>query len=104
MKGYVITIETLEQSVQCAERCIKSAARIGFDVHKFNASTPADNPVDYLAEQGVGTEGFKEVYSRFHNCVAAFTSHYRLWQKSVEENETLMVLEHDAYFLSLIHI
>ena len=102
MKGYVITIETLEQSVQCAERCIKSATRIGFDVHKFNASTPADNPVDYLAEQGVGTEGFKEVYSRFQNCVAAFTSHYRLWQKSVEENETLMVLEHDAYFLDPI--
>lgn len=102
MKGYVITIETLEQSVQCAERCIKSASRNGFTVAMFAASTPADNPLDHLAREGVGTEGFKEVYSRFHNCVAAFTSHYRLWQKSVEENETLMILEHDAYFLDQI--
>ena len=102
MKGYVIAIETLEQSVQCAERCIKSASRNGFPVTMFAASTPADNPLDYLAQEGVGTEGFKEVYSRFHNCVAAFTSHYRLWQKSVEENETLMILEHDAYFLDQI--
>ncbi len=102
MKGYVITIETLDQSVQCAERCIKSASRHGFFVTRFAASTQADNPLDYLAQEGVGTEGFKEVYSRFHNCVAAFTSHYRLWQKSVEENETLMVLEHDAYFLDPI--
>ena len=98
MKGYVITITSLEKSVQCAERCIKSAGRVGFEVVKHTASTPADNPSEYLAERGVSTEGFKEVYSRFDNCVAAFTSHFRLWEQSFYNNETLVVLEHDAYF------
>lgn len=102
MKGYVITIDTLEQSVQCAERCIKSAGRMGFDVQKFAASTPSDNPSEYLAERGVSTDGFEEVYSRFDNCVAAFTSHYRLWEQSFYNNETLVVLEHDAYFTDAI--
>ena len=102
MKGYVITIESHKQSVQCAERCIKSAARFGFEVEKFAASTPADNPAAYLAERGISVEGFKEVYSRFDNCVAAFTSHYRLWEKAHNENETLVVLEHDAYFVDAI--
>ena len=61
MKGYVITIETLEQSVQCAERSIKAASRNGFPVSMFAASTPAEDPLEYLAQEGVGTEGFKEV-------------------------------------------
>jgi GR25 family glycosyltransferase involved in LPS biosynthesis len=102
MKGYVITIETMEQSVQCAERCIKSAGRVGFDVQRFAASTPSDNPSEYLAQRGVSVEGFKEVYSRFDNCVAAFTSHYRLWEQSFTNKETLVVLEHDAYFTDAI--
>ncbi len=79
MKGYVITIQTLPESVKAAERCIKSAARNDVEVEMFGATTPADNPQNYLEERGVPTEGFREVYSRFYNCVAAFTSHYRLW-------------------------
>lgn len=102
MKGYVITIDSLPQSVQAAERCIKSAARNGTEVEMFAASTPADNPQEYLQERGVPTEGFREVYSRFDNCVAAFTSHYRLWEKAYNEKETLLVLEHDAYFVDQI--
>ena len=30
--------------------------------------------------------------------IAAAGSHYKLWQKSVELNETIMILEHDAIF------
>lgn len=102
MKGYVITIESLPESVKAAERCIKSAERVGFEVEMFPATTPADNPAQYLLEQGIGTENFKEVYSRFDNCIAAFTSHYRLWKKCFEEKESLVVLEHDAYFVDQI--
>ena len=102
MKGYVITIQSMPQSVEAAERCIKSAVRNGVEVEMFAATTPADNPAKYLEERGVPTEGFREVYSRFDNCVAAFTSHYRLWEKAYNEKETLLVLEHDAYFVDQI--
>ena len=102
MKGYVITIQSMPQSVKAAERCIKSAVRNDVEVEMFAATTPADNPQKYLEERGISTEGFREVYSRFANCVAAFTSHYRLWEKAYNEKETLLVLEHDAYFVDQI--
>jgi len=102
MKGYVITISSIEQSLQAAERCIRSAGKVGFEVEKFEATTPEDNPGVFLSKEGIGTRGFVEEYSRFDNCIAAFTSHYRLWKKSVEDKETLLVLEHDAYFVDQI--
>jgi GR25 family glycosyltransferase involved in LPS biosynthesis len=102
MKGYVITISDVPQSVQVAKRCIKSAQRVGFEVQPFWATSPRHGVEQFAASEGIPTEGFEEVYSRYINCLAAFCSHYRLWQKSVEENETLMILEHDAYFLDQI--
>jgi len=102
MKGYVITIMDLPESVESAERCIKSAERVGFEVEMFPATTPADDPAQYLLEEGVSTVDFEEVYSRFDNCIAAFTSHYRLWKKCFKEKQSLVVLEHDAYFVDPI--
>lgn len=102
MKGYVITISDVPQSVQVAKRCIKSAQRVGFEVQPFWATSPRHGVEQFAKSEGIPTEGFKEVYSRYINCLAAFCSHYRLWQKSYEENETLMVLEHDAYFVNEI--
>lgn len=102
MKGYVITIKGHEQSEQAAKRCVKSASRWGFEVEHHIATTPKSDPETYLAQHSIPVEGFREVYSRFANCVSAFTSHFRLWQKSVQDNETLLVLEHDAYFVDSI--
>jgi GR25 family glycosyltransferase involved in LPS biosynthesis len=102
MKGYVITIMDMSESVKSAERCIKSAGRYGFEVEIFPATTPEDNPSEYLLERGISVKDFKEVYSRFDNCVAAFTSHYRLWEKCFSEKTSLVVLEHDAYFVDAI--
>ena len=56
MKGYVITIQSMPQSVKAAERCIKSAARNDVEVEMFAATTPAYNPAKYLEERGVPTE------------------------------------------------
>jgi len=102
MKGYVITILDMPESIKSAERCIKSAERVGFEVEMFPATTPADDPAKFLFEEGINTKDFKEVYSRFDNCIAAFTSHYRLWKKCFDEKESLVVLEHDAYFVDAI--
>ena len=99
MKGYVITIESMPESVRSAEKCISSAARYGFEVEKFTATTPADVPEEFLKSKGIPTDNFKEVYSRYESCIAAFSSHYRLWEKGVTEKERLVVLEHDAYFV-----
>lgn len=99
MKAYVITIMENPESVKSADRCIKSAANVGIQVEKFAAITPAKDPMWYARKKGIPTKGFEEKYSRFENCVSAFLSHFSLWEKCLKDNDTYMILEHDAYFV-----
>jgi len=96
MKAYVIRIKGHELSEQAAKRCIKSAAKQGLEVHPWNAYTPKDNPMVLLENLGINPSPFNEVYSRTLNCASAFLSHYSLWQHSVEIDESVVILEHDA--------
>ena len=47
-------------------------------------------------ELGIPIQGFKEKYSRYENCLAAFLSHRRLWEWGVANNEEVLIFEHDA--------
>lgn len=98
MKAFVITIMDHEGSVAVANRCIKSAKLSGIEVDKWYATTPASMPIEKLLEEKVNIAGLHETYSRIANCAAAFHSHYSLWKHSIEINEEVMILEHDAYF------
>lgn len=97
MKAYVITIESLPQSVDAAERCIKSGKKYGVDVEVHPAFTPSKKVDDYLKQYRIPTVNFAESYSRYEKCVAAFCSHHSLWVKATQENDVL-ILEHDAVF------
>ena len=102
MQGYVITIMDNENSVKAAKRCIKSADMYGLKVEMHEATTPKDNPMDMMRERNINPEGFEEVYSRHENCMSAFLSHYRLWEKCAFENETYIIFEHDAVVVNNI--
>jgi GR25 family glycosyltransferase involved in LPS biosynthesis len=99
MKSYVITILDNSLSVKSAERCIRSAKTWGIEVEQWRATTPKDNPKDILDSKGILIDGFMEKYSRLDNCIAAFLSHYFLWEKCVEDNKEILILEHDAFFM-----
>lgn len=99
MKAYVITIMNNEKSVQAAKRCIKSAKMNDIEVEMHQAMTPADKPSNFLASRGIDSSHFEEVYSRHENCMAAFSSHFSLWEKCAVDNEPFLILEHDAYFV-----
>ena len=94
MKSYVITIKHLPQSVESAQRCIDSMPE--YNVQMFGAITPADEPITIAKKEGVPTDGFKEKFSHYENCLSAFLSHYSLWKKCVEDNEEYQIFEHDA--------
>lgn len=96
MKAFVITIKDNEQSMQVAERCIKSAAKHGLEVEHHWATTPKDNPHLILHKKGIQPAFFHEKYSRPENCMAAFLSHHTLWEKSVKIKDTVVIFEHDA--------
>tara|TARA_Y100000389_G_C17376906_1_gene472169 strand:- start:343 stop:984 length:642 start_codon:yes stop_codon:yes gene_type:complete len=102
MKARVITILDNPQSIESADRCIKSGAKWGVTVEKFRAITPADNPIMYAKKKGIPTENFVEKYSRFENCVSAFLSHHSLWEMCAKGDEEYLILEHDAIFTDMV--
>jgi len=100
MKAFVITIYGNERSVQASNRCIKTASMYDIEVEQHKACTPADKPEEFLKSRGIDPDNFDEVYSRHQNCMAAFSSHFSLWEKCAVGDEEFLILEHDAYFVN----
>jgi len=96
MKAFVITIMKNERSVKSAERCISSAAKHGLVVEKYKAFVPADKPWEILHKKGISPHGFVGRFSRLENCMSCFISHYSLWNMAIENNESIVIFEHDA--------
>ena len=102
MKPFIITISDVEDSVNAAQRCIDSAKKFGIDVEIFEAYTPKDKPFDVFKKLGVKLSD--RIYKNPHlrnldaQC-ASVLSHYFLWQKAIDLNESILVLEHDAIFV-----
>jgi glycosyl transferase, family 25 len=102
MKSFVITIMDLNHSVNVAKRCIDSAKKFDLDVNFFEAITPKDNPLEILASLNINELDFTEKYSRKLNGISCFLSHYMLWKKSIEINESILIFEHDAVVIDKI--
>lgn len=104
MKSYVITITGFEPSLKTAKRCIESGKHFDLDIEIFDAITPKNKPLELLKLYQINESDFETIYSRKINGICCFLSHYSLWKKSFEENETIIVFEHDAVVISQIDI
>jgi len=103
MKAFVITIEQIPESVQCAERCIESGKKFGLNIQKWKATTPEDNPREIFKQKGINPQGFmNNVYSREERCMSAFLSHRSLWEHCAKIKEDVLIFEHDAVVMSEI--
>lgn len=107
MKAFVITLFNDKYSVQSAENTIKSARQMNDDLHieMVRAVTPdkiKDNTYSYPKEGETSTyEGMTLVGYKAKDVskkIACSLSHMHLWNKCVEMNEPIMILEHDAVF------
>ena len=97
MKAFVITIKNIEQSVQAAQRCIKSGKDHGLPIEMYYGFTPDDNPENILEEKGVSLKGFQNnQFSQYLRMVAAFTSHRSLWEKCANQFDNFVIFEHDC--------
>jgi len=104
MKHFVITIEDIPQSVEYAERCIRSGSKHGLLIEKFNAITPRNTDLKaMLKQEGLSSIGFEERYSRLDNCIAAFLSHYSIWKIATQTNSATTIFEHDAVVTSQLN-
>jgi hypothetical protein len=112
MKFYIIRIKGHAESEKVAARCLNSIRAFYPNFYEddldkstgdkpgkgyFNAFTPDDNPENILRREGIIDFGkFKEVYSRYENCIAAFCSHYHTWKSIAETKSPAFIFEHDA--------
>ena len=101
MRAFVIYVP-IDESEQCAKRCIQSAGKFGLRVEQFRGVTPSDYPIQQAEDLGLPLNNFKEKYSRYENCVAAFLSHRKLWEVSAQNNEEVLIFEHDAVIVDNI--
>ena len=103
MKAYVISIMENERSLQVAKRCIESGKKFDLEIKHFAAITPQrNNPHAIAKKKGIPFAKFKEVYSRFDNCLSAFLSHHTLWEKCAASEEEYIIFEHDAVIVNEI--
>ena len=118
MKAYVITIENNTLSENGARVCIESSWKVKneFSIEIFDATVPSDVAYEmqtqlltwnypWAGEVLDFSSGLKKTAYQGKNPnarIACALSHYRLWKKSVEDMEDILVLEHDAVSTSKV--
>jgi GR25 family glycosyltransferase involved in LPS biosynthesis len=115
MKAFVIYLPSIKYSIEVSDRCVKSAANHGITLEKIegvskeiaesvmNAHkltwTWADNNTKELICSKTNLKHFPYRTTDFRSKIGCSMSHFLLWKKCVELNETILILEHDAVFL-----
>lgn len=120
MKAYTIVIKDNDISEDCAKKLIQSSQSVDneFEIEKFDAITPK-NVKQKMSEEGVTwnypwqgnrldlATGLKlSAYETAdpNKRMACFLSHYTLWNKCVQLDEPIIVLEHDAVFINKVDV
>jgi len=99
---YIITIETNSESIKASERCVSSSNNFGLDTKIFNAYTPRHDPLKILKSKGINAELLSNTSSYKDAVAGCFLSHFMLWEKCIEINKPIIILEHDAVIISEI--
>jgi len=122
MKAFAIVIKGHPLSEYGYSVLKESSEKVGntFEIEKFDAYdvmrahdfvTRSENPVHWSypwkGEEvsiplGLKMKAYATSTSAYAR-VGCFLSHYHLWKKSVELDEDVLILEHDAYFLKQYH-
>ena len=108
MKAFVITMMNDRYSLACAKKTIQTAEQMSedLDIEMFRAVTPdkiKDTTYSYPVEgetsiyEGMTLVGYKarDVGKK----IACSLSHMNLWNKCVQLDEPILILEHDAVFI-----
>ena len=97
MKGYVVTLMNLPESVAVANRCKDTGKQFDVDVEIFPAVFK-DVALEELEKEGLKLSKWDESFSNVGAVVGNFVTQYRIWKTIVGSGEPGIVLEHDAVF------
>ncbi len=111
MKGYVVTLFELPESIRVADRCVESGRQFSINVELFPAVNK-DIAIAELEKEGlhIATKqdeeaklpGYRRSRSNRGAVIGNFISQYRIWGKILENNGPGIVLEHDAVFVDIL--
>jgi len=105
MRAFVITIKDNPKSVEMSNRCIESYKKhCNNNIEQFNAITPEQDPFSLAESYKIPLHNFREKYSRYDRVISAFLSHFSLWKKCIELNESIIIFEHDAVVTNKIPV
>ena len=104
-RKYVISLTDVPESVAGAKRCISSAKRYGEDrgMKIFPGIGKTESSAFFL-ERGLTFSSTPEHEELFDISaeMGCFASHYLLWEKCVELDEPIMILEDDVEFCTSV--
>lgn len=98
MKSFVIYLKGIKESEDLASDCIKSAKEFNLTVEKFNGIHGNETIESTMNSYSIFPFSPKMKKNRL-GVKGCFLSHFLLWLKSVNLNESLMIFEHDAVLL-----
>jgi len=106
MKAFIITLSEIPASLETSSAMIAPLESYGFSVEQFEGSYGNEmkklfksqgrthHPTDYLENPVKPTRK-----TAGPGAMGCFYSHYRLWKKCVELNETIFIFEDDVKFV-----
>lgn len=95
MKGYIVTLFNIPQSVEVSNRCLESAKRFNIDAIQFPA-VYRDSALHELSAEGLNAAVFDQQYSNPASVLGNFVTQYRIWCTIIDSGEPGIVFEHDA--------
>lgn len=103
MKGYVIYLPKSKRSTKLAKATKKNAlANIGADIELWTGVDRYEG-WDKLTSLNLELKDFSRFGGGHADAeIATFFSHRSLWEKCIELNENILVLEHDAIFTNKV--
>ncbi len=105
MKAFVITLIGNKPSEDAAANCIESAKEHGWDAEVFEATAPKHDPKKLFENDGIEITGRLVNRPKDNRLsgggaeLGCWRSHWNLWNKCVELDEPICILEHDAFIL-----
>lgn len=96
IKTFIIRLEENEHSCKMAQECYEQAVKFNLQPEFFKAINGLDSDYHYERTGIVKAGKFKKNRLGVSGC---FFSHFYLWEKCVQLNEPIIILEHDGYFI-----
>jgi GR25 family glycosyltransferase involved in LPS biosynthesis len=97
MKSFVIYQNLIKMSVNFAQESVAAAEKFGVDLRGWVGS---DGIKDQHKFQEYGIQNFlQDKIEKLPGVKGCFLSHYELWKKCVDQNETFLICEHDGIFI-----